>query len=394
MNKDFDKWIEDINKTKAPESIENHILHLKRKKNRLRILKPLSLTFSLVFLLLILTVNFVDSFYIMAQNTPFEYLINIIRLHDNWISDQESNGNFIEIEDDNFGSESLLSSFMFDNDTIVLKMKTKAPKAGEDWISVALDGSLAQSTSFSAFEDDLDRDYYFRYTTFDIPITEGAKLTFKFRDMTYEYTVKHQDIRNNLVQVNETINTNGNSVVVESIAIGRAFSSITITNGKETPLDFGTVALNLVTSNGEKIYSGHSTSYADTYRIYFEHGGIENFKIEAIEVNYISWLDPNNRTITFDPSTKLFDKHNDILKFKGFEGDTMVIWYDTISEFDASNVLNPVDEISIGHRDNELLINIKWLTPESFDNFGKIEFYSRIPDVSDSTYHKIFIPKK
>lgn len=394
MNKDFDKWLEDIQNSKAPESIENHILTLKHKKTRFRILKPLSLIFSLIFLVLFLTVNFVDSFYIMAQDTPFEYLINIIRLHDNWINDQESDGNFINIEDKNFVSESLVTSFMIDNDTIVLKTMTKSTKSKEDWVFVTLDGSLNQSTSFSAFEDELDKDYHFRYTTFDIPITEGAKLTFKFRDMTYEYTVKQKDINNNFVKINETINTNGNSLVVESIAIGRAFSSITITNGQETPLDFGTVALNLVTSNGEKIYSGHSTSYADTYRIYFEHGGIENFKIEAIEINYISWLDPKNRTITFDPSTKLFDKHNDILKFKGFEGDTMVIWYDTISEFDAYNALNPVDEISIGHRDNELLINIKWLTPESFENFGKIEFYSYIPDVSDSTYHKIFIPQK
>lgn len=394
MNKDFDKWLEDIQNAKAPESIENHILTLKHKKTRFRILKPLSLIFSLIFLVLFLTVNFVDSFYIMAQDTPLESFVNLIRLHDNWINDQESDGNFIEIEDDTFVSESLLSSFMFDNDTIVLKMKTKAPKAGEDWISVTLDGSLQQSTSFSAFEDDLDRDYHFRYTTFDIPITEGAKLTFKFRDMTYEYTVNKQDIRNNFIQVNETINTNGNSLVVESIAIGRAFSSINITNGQETPLKFGTLAVNLVTSSGKKIFSGHSTSYAGTYRIYFEHGGIENFKIEAIEVNYISWLDPNNRTVTFDPSTKLFDKHNDILKFKGFEGDTMVIWYDNISQFETLNLINPKNVTTLGHRANELLIGIKWLTPESFENFGIIEFSSYIPDVSDSTYHKIFIPKK
>lgn len=394
MNHEFDKWLEDIKKAKTPVDIEKHILNLKHKKPRFQILRPLSLIFPLTLFVLFITVNVVDSFYIMAQNTPLEPFFNMIRLHDNWINDQDSHGNFIDIEDEKFASESLLSSFMFDNDTVVLKMMSKTSLSIDDWIEISLDGSIMQSTSFSAFEDELERDYHFRYTTFDIPITKGAKLTFKYKDTTYNYTVKEQDISNNIVQINKKINTNGNSVVLDSIAIGEAFSSVTITNGQENPFDFGTVAVNLVTSSGKKIYSGLSKSYEGTYRIYFEHGGIANDKLEAIEINYISWRDPNNKIVTFDPSTQLFDKHNDILKFKGFEGDTMIISYDTINQFETSNLIYPKNELSVGHRENELLINIKFLTPESFNNFGIIEFNSYIPDVSDSTYHKISIPKK
>ena len=322
MNKDFNKWTEDVKRQRAPESIHNQIDNLTSRNKFTLYFKRTAVVFGLILSMLVVAVNVSDKFYTFAQDNPYLNFLTAARFVEETVQYALDTDYLIDIDKKIETGKGVvhLKYLLVENNVIMLIFD--APNEEDiELLSKEEKRVKRKNTKWSSagfIQSDFPNHYIY-LIRFDAPLRDQESIAVTVGKETFNVNIDGNKIlETKTVEINEVVKINDKeSYTINKIEVGTFSSNIFLSYPENSNIIIKNTGIILKTNEGLLVERSESVTYENIHQMHIPVGYL-NMKLPAkLYISEVTWntLEEDKGTINLNTG-EITNLHPDV-KFMG-----------------------------------------------------------------------------